>query len=70
MSAREIDEYGSIGDPMDHTSACAIQGLASKSIEKMKLIFFDSRTSSWKNGPPRSGSYAAMVHVCVTPSRP
>ena len=35
MSAREIDEYVASGEPMDKAGAYAIQGLASKFIEKI-----------------------------------
>ena len=35
MSAREIEEYVSSGEPMDKAGAYAIQGLASKFIEKI-----------------------------------
>jgi septum formation protein len=41
MSAREIDEYAASGEPMDKAGAYAIQGLASKFIEKIDGCYFN-----------------------------
>ena len=41
MSAREIEEYVSSGEPMDKAGAYAIQGLASKFIEKIDGCYFN-----------------------------
>ena len=41
MSAREIDEYAASGEPMDKAGAYAIQGLASKFIEKIEGCYFN-----------------------------
>ena len=40
MSAREIEEYVSSGEPMDKAGAYAIQGLASKFIERVDGCYF------------------------------
>jgi septum formation protein len=41
MSAREIDEYAASGEPMDKAGAYAIQGLASKYVEKIEGCYFN-----------------------------
>jgi septum formation protein len=41
MSAREIDEYIASGEPMDKAGAYAIQGLASKYIDKIEGSYFN-----------------------------
>jgi septum formation protein len=41
MSAREIDEYVASGEPMDKAGAYAIQGLASKFIERIDGCYFN-----------------------------
>ena len=41
MSAREIEEYVSSGEPMDKAGAYAIQGLASKFVEKIDGCYFN-----------------------------
>ena len=41
MSAREIEEYVASGEPMDKAGAYAIQGLASKFIEKIDGCYFN-----------------------------
>jgi len=41
MSAREIEEYIASGEPMDKAGAYAIQGLASKYIEKIAGCYFN-----------------------------
>ena len=41
MSARDIEEYAASGEPMDKAGAYAIQGLASKYIEKIEGCYFN-----------------------------
>ena len=41
MSAAEIDEYVASGEPMDKAGAYAIQGLASKFIERIDGCYFN-----------------------------
>ena len=41
MSEREIDEYVASGEPMDKAGAYAIQGLASKFIERIDGCYFN-----------------------------
>ena len=41
MTAREISDYVSSGEPMDKAGAYAIQGLASKFIEKIDGCYFN-----------------------------
>jgi septum formation protein len=41
MSAQEIEEYVASGEPMDKAGAYAIQGLASKFIEKIDGCYFN-----------------------------
>jgi septum formation protein len=41
MTAQEIDEYVASGEPMDKAGAYAIQGLASKFIEKIDGCYFN-----------------------------
>ena len=41
MSAAEIDEYAASGEPMDKAGAYAIQGLASKYVEKIEGCYFN-----------------------------
>jgi nucleoside triphosphate pyrophosphatase len=41
MTAREIDEYVASGEPMDKAGAYAIQGLASKFIERIDGCYFN-----------------------------
>ena len=41
MTAREIRDYVSSGEPMDKAGAYAIQGLASKFIEKIEGCYFN-----------------------------
>src|SRR5580658_10155450 len=41
MSASEIDEYAASGEPMDKAGAYAIQGLASKYVEKIEGCYFN-----------------------------
>ncbi|MBZ5582646.1 MAG: Maf family protein [Acidobacteriia bacterium] len=41
MSEREIEEYAASGEPMDKAGAYAIQGLASKFIEKIEGCYFN-----------------------------
>ena len=41
MSAREIEEYAASGEPMDKAGAYAIQGLASKFIERIDGCYFN-----------------------------
>jgi septum formation protein len=41
MSAREIEEYVASGEPMDKAGAYAIQGLASKFIERIEGCYFN-----------------------------
>jgi septum formation protein len=41
MKAREIDEYIASGEPMDKAGAYAIQGLASKYIERIEGCYFN-----------------------------
>jgi septum formation protein len=41
MSTREIEEYVSSGEPMDKAGAYAIQGLASKFIERIDGCYFN-----------------------------
>ena len=41
LSAREIDEYVASGEPMDKAGAYAIQGLASKYIQKVEGCYFN-----------------------------
>ncbi len=41
MSAREIEEYVASGEPMDKAGAYAIQGLASKFIERIDGCYFN-----------------------------
>jgi len=41
MSAREIAEYVASGEPMDKAGAYAIQGLASKFIERIDGCYFN-----------------------------
>ena len=41
MSTREIEEYVESGEPMDKAGAYAIQGLASKFIERIDGCYFN-----------------------------
>jgi septum formation protein len=41
MSAAEIDEYAASGEPLDKAGAYAIQGLASKYVEKIEGCYFN-----------------------------
>jgi len=41
MTAQEIDEYVASGEPMDKAGAYAIQGLASKFVEKIEGCYFN-----------------------------
>jgi septum formation protein len=41
MSAAEIDEYAAGGEPMDKAGGYAIQGLASKYVEKIEGCYFN-----------------------------
>jgi len=41
MSEREIAEYAASGEPMDKAGAYAIQGLASKFIERIEGCYFN-----------------------------
>ena len=41
MSEREIDEYVASGEPMDKAGGYAIQGLASKFIERIDGCYFN-----------------------------
>ena len=41
MSGREIQEYVASGEPMDKAGAYAIQGLASKFVEKVEGCYFN-----------------------------
>ena len=41
MSCREIDDYVASGEPMDKAGAYAIQGLASKFIERIDGCYFN-----------------------------
>jgi septum formation protein len=41
MSAREIEEYVASGEPMGKAGAYAIQGLASKLIERIDGCYFN-----------------------------
>jgi septum formation protein len=41
MSAAEIEEYAASGEPMDKAGAYAIQGLASKFVEKIEGCYFN-----------------------------
>src|SRR5580700_10877751 len=41
MSAAEIEEYAASGEPMDKAGAYAIQGLASKYVEKIEGCYFN-----------------------------
>jgi septum formation protein len=41
MSAREIEEYVASGEPMDKAGAYAIQGLASKFIQRIDGCYFN-----------------------------
>jgi septum formation protein len=41
LNAQEIDDYVSSGEPMDKAGAYAIQGLASKFVEKIDGCFFN-----------------------------
>ena len=41
MTAQEIDEYVASGEPMDKAGAYAIQGLASKFIERVDGCYFN-----------------------------
>jgi septum formation protein len=41
MTARQISDYASSGEPMDKAGAYAIQGLASKFIEKIEGCYFN-----------------------------
>ena len=41
MTAQEIDEYVASGEPMDKAGAYAIQGLASKFIERIDGCYFN-----------------------------
>jgi septum formation protein len=41
LSASEIDEYVASGEPMDKAGAYAIQGLASKFIERIDGCYFN-----------------------------
>jgi septum formation protein len=41
MSAREIEEYVSSGEPMDKAGAYAIQGLASKFVQRIDGCYFN-----------------------------
>jgi septum formation protein len=41
MSDREIEEYAASGEPMDKAGAYAIQGLASKFIERIEGCYFN-----------------------------
>jgi septum formation protein len=41
LSVREIEDYVSSGEPMDKAGAYAIQGLASKYIEKIAGCYFN-----------------------------
>jgi septum formation protein len=41
MSAGEIEEYAATGEPMDKAGAYAIQGLASKYVEKIAGCYFN-----------------------------
>ncbi|HVX67942.1 MAG TPA: Maf family protein [Bryobacteraceae bacterium] len=41
LSAREIEEYAASGEPMDKAGAYAIQGLASKFVERVEGCYFN-----------------------------
>jgi septum formation protein len=41
MTDREIEEYVASGEPMDKAGGYAIQGLASKHIEKIEGCYFN-----------------------------
>jgi septum formation protein len=41
MTTQEIDEYVASGEPMDKAGAYAIQGLASKFIERVDGCYFN-----------------------------
>ena len=41
LSAAEIDEYAASGEPMDKAGAYAIQGLASKFVERIEGCYFN-----------------------------
>ena len=41
MSAAEIEDYAASGEPMDKAGAYAIQGLASKYVEKIEGCYFN-----------------------------
>jgi septum formation protein len=57
LSEREIEEYASSGEPMDKAGAYAIQGLASKFVERIEGCYFNVMGlplalfyRHWKNG--------------------
>jgi septum formation protein len=41
MTAREIEEYAATGEPLDKAGAYAIQGLASKFVERIEGCYFN-----------------------------
>jgi septum formation protein len=41
LTGREIEEYASSGEPMDKAGAYAIQGLASKFVERIEGCYFN-----------------------------